>query len=636
MIPDSIVEEIRERTDLAEVVGRQLELKKSGSEFKALCPFHKEKTPSFYVVPDKGFYKCFGCGAAGDVFDFLMKQGGLSFPEAARQLAERAGVMIPEATDDRREEPYRRLYEVMAFAADYYERRLQDAPEAAPARRYLEGRGVGADAARRFRLGHAPDGWRTLREAAHELGIGDEALLQVGLVKESERTDEPYDRLRNRIVFPITDLRGRVIGFGGRTIDPGDKPKYLNSPETPIYQKGRTLYGLAWAKQAIRREGAVLVVEGYMDYVSLAARGLEHVVAPLGTAMTEDQAALLSRYTRRALLLYDSDAAGQRATFRTGDALLRAGIQPLVVALPEGEDPDTIVLREGEVGLRKRLDAAVDVLDRKIQILEQRDYFDDIDGRRRALDGLLPTVRAAMDPTLRDLYIDRVVQRTGVRRATLERELEETPRARAARGARGGGGVVTAGARRKAVGRGAPGAQDGTGRGAAGAMGDAREGGGARGEPPAPAATAERLLLLLVLRDPERLDAMRQALEPDALKDPVHREIFGAFLRHGVGEAVDETLSPPARRRLEQMRLDPVDLSPADRVLEDQLTAIRAENLFARLEELDARRAFAGDDEAFELLRERKAIHDELRGLGFRISRRWKDRAASAAGPESQ
>lgn len=618
MIPDSIVEEIRERTDLVEVVGRHVELKKSGSEFKALCPFHNEKTPSFYVVPDKGFYKCFGCGAAGDVFDFLMKQVGLSFPEAARQLADQTGVAIPDAADERREEPYRRLYEVMAFAAEHYERRLQQAEDAESARRYLESRGVEADVARRFRLGHAPDAWRALREAAHGLGIDDEALLQVGLIKESERTDEPYDRLRNRIVFPITDLRGRVIAFGGRVLDPNDRPKYLNSPETPIYQKGRTLYGLAWSKNAIRKEGAALVVEGYMDYVSLAAHGLEHVVAPLGTAMTEEQATLLSRYTRRALLLYDSDPAGQRATFRTGDALLRTGVQPLVVPLPAGEDPDTIVRREGGAGLRERMDAATDVLDRKIQILEERGYFDDIDGRRRSLDGLLPTVRAVMEPALRDLYIDRVVQRTGVRRETLERELAETPRRRAA--ARSDAPASGAEGRVQEAGPGRP---------------EQREAGGSRGVRAAPAATAERLMLVLLLRDPERVEQVRDRLEVDAMQDPVYREMYGAFLRHGVVDGVEDRLSEPARRRLEHMRLDPVDLSPADRVLEDQLTAIRAENLFARLEDLDARRAFAGDTEAMELMRERTGIHEELRRLGFRISRRWKDRAASAAGAES-
>jgi len=630
MIPDSIVEEIRERADLVEIVGRHVELKKSGSEFKALCPFHNERTPSFYVVPDKGFYKCFGCGEAGDVYDFLMKHVGLSFPEAVRQLGPEVGVDVPEDAPEKPEEPYRHLYEAIAFAADWFERNLQQDERGERARRYLEGRGVDAAAARRFRLGYAPREWHALAEAAHVHGISDETLLAAGLVKESEKSDEPYDRFRDRIIFPITDLRGRVIAFGGRVVDDRDQPKYLNSPETPVYQKGRTLFGLAWAKNAVRREGSVLIVEGNMDYVSLAARGIEHVVAPLGTAMTEEQAALLARYTSRALLLYDSDAAGQRASFRTADALLRAGVHPLIVPLPEGEDPDTIVRREGPDGLRRRIADADDVLDRKIAILEERDYFEDIDGRRRALDGLLPTIRAAMDPALRDLYIDRVVGRTGVRRETLEQELaERAARAERARSARAAAAAATGSAT-------GAGGDAGTGGGAAAGPGMPadrrsadRPGGGSRGEAPAPAATSERLLILVLIRDPERVEHVGETLPVEALRDPVYREMYAALLRHGADEALPDRLSEPARRRLEQMREDPVDLSPTDRVLDDVLRTIKAEDLLARIEEIDSRMPFAGDEERLQIMRERKTASDSLRGLGMRVSPRWKERAPS-------
>ncbi|HEX6639507.1 MAG TPA: toprim domain-containing protein [Thermoanaerobaculia bacterium] len=404
-----------------------------------------------------------------------------------------------------------------------------------------------------------------------------------------------------------------MIGFGGRVLDDNDKPKYLNSPETPIYQKGRTLYGLAWSKHAIRREGAVLVVEGYMDYVSLAARGIEHVIAPLGTAMTEEQATLLSRYARRALLLYDSDAAGLRATFKTADAMLRAGVHPLVVTLPEKEDPDSVARAHGAEGLAKYLKEAQDVVERKLALLEERGYFEGIDGTRRALDGLLPTIRATMDPQLRDLYVDRVVRKTGVRRETLERELRERERAVVRDDRRAPGPVQTA------AGPGAP------------RQPDPVEDGGSRGQPPAPSSTSERLLLLVLLRDPSRIDTVRQELAPEALRDPVYREIYRLALEQGIDESTIGRLSEPARRRLEHMRLDPVDLSPADRTLADSARKIVFADWHERNEELKERLAFARPEDEAGLMSEKGALKRQALALGIDYSDtpRWKDRAGS-------
>ena len=425
MIPEQVVDEVRARVDLVEVIGEQVSLKRAGKEFRGLCPFHHEKTPSFYVIPAKGFYNCFGCGASGDAFTFLMKRQGLSFTDAVRQIAARVGVEIPEETSRQQEEPHRSLYEAIAFAADYYHAQLWDAAAGERARTYLATRELTRDMAERFNLGYAPDAWRSLREAAHKHGIEDGVLLAAGLIKENEKSEEPYDRLRDRLIFPIGDLGGRFIGFGGRVIGKASEGvgKYLNSPETPIYHKGRNLYGLNWSRNAIRREKVAVVVEGFMDYVSLAARGVENVVAGLGTAMTDEQAQLLSRYSKQALLLYDSDQAGLKATFKAGDILLRAGVEPLVVTLPAGEDPDSIVRKGGADALAPHLAKAVDVLDRKLQILAERHFFEDIEGIRRALDHLLPTLRAAADPALKDIYVARVAERTGVRRETLEREL---------------------------------------------------------------------------------------------------------------------------------------------------------------------------------------------------------------------
>ncbi|HIC55652.1 MAG TPA: DNA primase, partial [Gemmatimonadetes bacterium] len=427
MIPDDMVEEVRAAADIVDVIGEFVQLKKAGREYKANCPFHEERTPSFYVVPAKGFYKCFGCGKSGDVFSFVMERQGLDFVEAVKHVAGRAGVQVREVKRSQEEEdPNRPLYEINGFARDWFRRQLEDATVGAAAREYLEGRGISADVCERYGLGFAPDEWRALRDAAAKHGLEEELMLEVGLLGSSERSREPYDRFRGRIMFTIESRSGRVIAFGGRILegDTKDAPKYLNSPETPIYHKGSNLYGLSWARHSIRREESALVVEGYMDVVSLAAHGFENVVAPLGTALTPEQAKLLSRYTKRVLLLFDSDAAGLRATFKAGDTLLEVGLHPAVVTLPPGEDPDTLVRSEGREGLEQYLDQAVDVLDRKLQILDEKDYFSSIERTRSAVDRLLPTIRAASDPALRDIYVAKVADRTGVRRETLEAEMK--------------------------------------------------------------------------------------------------------------------------------------------------------------------------------------------------------------------
>ncbi|MFW5947430.1 MAG: DNA primase [Gemmatimonadota bacterium] len=574
MIPDRVVEEVRERADIVEVIGEHVSLKRAGKEFKALCPFHTEKTPSFYVVPGKAFYKCFGCGASGDVFSFLMEYVGLSFNEAVEKLASRYGVEIPKQKEYREEDdrlkPYR---EAVAFAADFYERQLRDETAGAPARAYLERRGIDDAAAERFRLGYAPAGWRVLREAAHQHGFDDEVLATAGLIKTSEKSPEPYDRLRDRLIFPITDVRGRVIAFGGRVLS-GDArgPKYLNSPETPLYHKGRELYGLYWAKTAIRREESALVVEGYMDYVSLAARGLENVVAALGTAMTPEQAQLLTRYADRVLLLYDSDAAGLRATFRSGDAVLRAGGHPMVVTLPPGEDPDSVACRDGRDALRSYLDDAVDVLERKFQILEERGYFEDVEGIRKALDGLLPTLRAAQDATLRDIYVDRVAKRTGVRRETLEREIRA--------------------------------AAPSPGR----AVAERRD--------PTPSAphrdSTERLLLLLLVRDPGRIEEVVDRVHPDELRDPAHRALFEALLEHGARALTELELEPGPRSALEELLGDGTELSDPDRSFREVAGMIRLRSLLDRLDELQGLMSRAEGEELEALYREKTDLTKEV------------------------
>jgi DNA primase len=609
MIPDHIVEEVRERADIVEVVGEYVSLKRAGKEFKGLCPFHTERTPSFCVVPGKGFYKCFGCGESGDVFSFLMKHAGLSFNEAVEKLAAREGVEIPR-TEERPEDDALRPYrEAMAFAADFYQRQLADETAGRKAREYLEQRGIDNDAVERFLLGYAPDDWRALRDAAHQHGMDDEVLETAGLIKRSERVKEPYDRLRDRLIFPTTDIRGRVIAFGGRVMGAdATGPKYLNSPETPLYTKGRELYGLAWSKGAIRKEGAALVVEGYMDYVSLAARGVDNVVATLGTAMTPEQAQLLTRYAGQVFILYDSDAAGLRATFRSGDEILRAGGHPMVVTFPPGEDPDSVVRVHGPRAVKSYLDDAVDLLERKFQILDERRYFDGVDGVRKALDGLLPTLRAARDATLQDIYVDRVAKRTGVRRETLEQEI------RSAAPSPGRAAAQRVDPERARPGR--------AGAGRSGAL------------PGAPFRdVAERLLLLILVRDPLRLERALGLVQPESFRGVVHRELFDAMIREAArgGELTEMDASDEARALLDELLGDRVELTDPERAFMDAVEELLLRPQLERMAELQRQIASTEGAEQAELLTEktrlRKTLQEkaaQVRSVAAKGTSRWR------------
>ena len=583
MIPDDMVEEVRAAADIVDVIGEFVQLKKAGREYKANCPFHEERTPSFYVVPAKGFYKCFGCGKSGDVFSFVMERQGLDFVEAVKHVAGRAGVQVREVKRSQEEEdPNRPLYEINGFARDWFRRQLEDATVGAAARKYLEGRGISADVCERYGLGFAPDEWRALRDAAAKHGLEEELMLEVGLLGSSERSREPYDRFRGRIMFTIESRSGRVIAFGGRILegDTKDAPKYLNSPETPIYHKGSNLYGLSWARHSIRREESALVVEGYMDVVSLAAHGFENVVAPLGTALTPEQAKLLSRYTKRVLLLFDSDAAGLRATFKAGDTLLEAGLHPAVVTLPPGEDPDTLVRSEGREGLEQYLDQAVDVLDRKLQILDEKDYFSSIERTRSAVDRLLPTIRAASDPALHDIYVAKVADRTGVRRETLEAEMK-----RAASGSAPTRVAAPPSVPRIAAHR-------------------------------VPKLGAERILLLLMTKNPDFVERAGEHVGAGDFVDVAYRTIFQALLDDPELRAPPVSMDPVAARRLQEILSDPEELAHAGRVFEESVARMHVAALDRRSQDLDLRiAAAAGDGEKRTLIEEKERVSRERREL---------------------
>jgi len=596
MVSDALVQEIRERAEILEVCGEFVPLKRAGKTYRGPCPLHGGEGPNFSVDPVRGIFKCFVCGEGGDVFSFLMKHLGLDFPSAVRQVAARVGVEVPEDSE-RREDPFAHLREVTAFAEEWFRSMLLDPGIGDPARAYLTGRGVDPDSAEEYGLGFAPEGWRRLRDAAHSRGIGDDDLLEAGLLATSERADEPYDRFRNRVMFAIRDLRDRPIAFGGRVLTDADEqaPKYINSPETPIFHKSRTLYGLNRARHAIRREEHSLVTEGFMDALSLHIGGFATAVAPLGTALTSEQADLLRRYSGRVYLLYDSDPAGLRATFRAGDVLLAAGCHPMVVTFPEGEDPDSLLRMEGADALRGYIGDAVDVLERKLQILERQGYLDSIEGKRRAVDGLLSTLRSVKDPALLDIYLGRAAERTGVRRDTLVSEV----------------------ARQRLVARPRRGLEGG--RAATGVSPSAEE---TRGVD-----AVERSLLLLLARDRDLLEvAVETGLEDQHFRDALLRRIYQALL---VASDGDLDLSDDAALVWTALQEDDIEVVHPREAFDETVRRIVHRAKLDRLTQIDRELELAEEDQAKSLLIEKEKVARELRGAGVPLSflRRYSEKA---------
>ena len=350
------IEEVRTLTDVVDVVGDYVRLKKRGSNFVGLCPFHSEKTPSFNVNPARAIYKCFGCGEGGDVFNFVSEVEGLSFPEAVRLLADRAGVALPDEDepDDEANEAEAVSY-ALRFAARWFFNELTHSESGKIARDYLSNRGISAETVKAFGVGFAPAGWDNLVREITSGSLNPDIVESSGLIIRRKEKDGFYDRYRNRVIFPIVSHVGKVIGFGGRVIDPEDEPKYINSPESPVYNKSRVLYGLYQARNDIRAKEEALLVEGYTDVLALQQAGVTNAVATCGTALTSDQIQLISRYANRVVLLYDADGAGVRAAFRAIDLVLEKGLAAYAVALPEGEDPDSFVQSEGGVGFEKYL-----------------------------------------------------------------------------------------------------------------------------------------------------------------------------------------------------------------------------------------------------------------------------------------
>ncbi|MEO5818768.1 MAG: DNA primase [Gemmatimonadaceae bacterium] len=615
MIPDETVERVRESADIVGVIGEYVDLKRQGADFRGPCPFHQGTGRNFSVSPKKMMYHCFVCGESGNVFTYLMKRLGVDFPTAVRMVGEKSGIDVIVTKSGRADEKDTRepLWEVNGAAVEYFRQTLWEDDLGLSARRYLEEREISRELAEKIGMGFAPREIGLMRAYLNTLGFDDDRLVETGLLHTPDGSSEPRPRFRDRLIFPIYDVSSRVVGFGGRLLGPGE-PKYLNSAESPIFSKGKLLYGLNWAKQAARRDERMLVVEGYFDAVRLIGAGIESVVAPMGTALTEDQAKLIRRYTDRVYLLYDSDKAGLKATFRSGDELLAQGAAVQVVTLPDGEDPDTFVRTHGANGLESQITSSIDVFERKIQLLERGGWFGDLRKKRQALDRLLPTLRATSDPLTRDMYLGHAANAAGVTRELLERELSAPPRTRSGRPA----ARSPAPADSQFPPPDEHPRRDQRQEPVRVRQGDRRRVAGER------ASSAERELIRVLLHRPAYFEQVIERAGEESFRDDDMRRIFAAMALHGADAGPDvlaEHLDGDAVVSMQSLLEETGGLDHADEAVAGSLSAMHERSLTARMSEIDREMPIASESQKDELTAEKRKLMDELRRLGGRW---WK------------
>ncbi len=434
LIPQGFIDDLLNRTDIVDVVSSRVQLKKTGKNFSACCPFHKEKTPSFSVSPDKQFYYCFGCGAGGNALGFIMDHDNLDFPQAVEDLAKAAGMEVPREQGVKGQKPRQPtdspLYPLLTAAADFYRAALKSHPTRKSAVEYLKGRGLSGEIARDFGLGFAPHGWDNLYKHLSSDTLQQKAMIDAGLLIENAETGKRYDRFRDRVMFPIRDSRGRVIAFGGRVLG-DDKPKYLNSPETPVFHKGQELYGLFEARKFNRNLDEIIVVEGYMDVIALAQQGLRNAVATLGTATSEEHLKRLFRVVPNVLFCFDGDQAGRNAAWRALEATipgLQDGRRARFLFLPEGEDPDTLVRAEGTDAFKARINQhAQPLADYFFEQLTKEADPRSLEGKAHMVTLAAPLIEKVPGANLRELMRRRLKEITGLDTAAVNQLMQSAP-----------------------------------------------------------------------------------------------------------------------------------------------------------------------------------------------------------------
>jgi len=555
-IPDQLIDEVRDRTDIVEVISEYLPLKKRGKNYFGLCPFHQEKTPSFSVNPEKQIFHCFGCGVGGNVFSFLMQMEKISFYEAVRTLAEKAGISLKGVRGFQGEgsanDP---LYEANRIAMEFFHRLLLGDPRAEKARSYLRSREVSEDTVRRFSLGYSPPGWDELLKFARGRSISGDMLERAGLALRSGRGNL-YDRFRDRITFPIFNTIGKVIAFGARALDESEGAKYINSPETPIYHKGKVLYGLWQAKGHLRDRGYAVIVEGYMDLLRLAQSGIGNVVATSGTALTADQARVLSRYVDRTVIVYDADTAGVAAATRGIDALLEGGLDVSLVSLPEGHDPDSFVRERGPEAFLELVENAEPFMDYRLRLLSEGGSFGSISAKRRAIASLAETLSRIGDEIKRSLAVKELSEKLSMDERMIYRAVEDyRKRRRFTHGEPPGG---------------RPSGDEG---------------------PP-----AERELLRVMLGDSSSIGAISGKVDvSDFTHGPYRRIADAIFKAHSEGRdvnaasVIDMCGDPGLTDLISKLAAEGFDPEQEDRIISDSLVAMRVSSISREIDELKSR-----------------------------------------------
>lgn len=491
---------VKQQADIVQIVGEKVSLAPSGANFKGLCPFHSEKSPSFMVNPQRGMYHCFGCGAGGSVIDFLMAYENITFPEAVTTLAQRLGIALEQGAPSA---PASRAQELLHEAEGVYHETLLHLPEGEPARRYLRARGFEEDAWAAFKMGYARDGWQGLTDIANAKGFGLEDQLASGLIKQSSGGNT-YDMLRKRVVFPIRDARGGCIAFGGRSIDAEDSPKYLNTPETRLYHKSQVLFGLAEGRETLRKSRRAILAEGYLDVIRMHMAGFSEALATCGTALTPDHLTLLERHADQVLLVFDGDDAGVKAALRSAPLFLNHGIEARVVTLPDGLDPDDFIVQRGADAFAQALEAATPILEYTVW-RTLNNHGNSPAGKERTLQELLPLLSGIRTDSARDMTVRYMADLVGVRAEDISRML------------RSQGGAPKGGA----------------------SHGSSTQGRASQAAPAeafsftARESRHQRMFLRLLLNERKLIAKARELLKPEEFAEPELRQLYDKILRLG-------------------------------------------------------------------------------------------------------